>query len=68
MNAFIGCASPEHTHQGHFLICRSCRVAIELDQALIQPAITRVARQMNFAVETETVEIAGLCADCQEAA
>ena len=68
LNAFLGCASPEHTHQGHFLICRSCRVAIELDQALIQPAITRVARQMNFAVETETVEIAGLCADCQEAA
>lgn len=68
LNAFIGCANPEHTHQGHFLICRNCRVAFELDQALIQPAIARVAKQMNFVVEAETVEIAGLCSRCQEAA
>lgn len=68
LNAFIGCASPEHTHQGHFLICRNCRVAFELDQALIQPTITRVAQQRGFAVEAETVEITGLCAHCQEAA
>ena len=68
LNAFIGCASPEHTHQGHFLICRNCRVAIELDQSLIHPAITKVADQMDFSVEAETVEIAGLCSQCREAA
>ncbi|MFA5677054.1 MAG: Fur family transcriptional regulator [Pseudomonas sp.] len=68
LNAFIGCASPEHTHQGHFLICRNCRVAFELDQALIQPAIRQVAAQQGFAVEAETVEISGLCARCREAA
>lgn len=68
LNAFIGCASPEHTHQGHFLICRKCRVAFELDQALIQPAIRQVAAQQGFAVEAETVEISGLCAHCREAA
>ncbi|WP_185265774.1 Fur family transcriptional regulator [Halopseudomonas xiamenensis] len=68
LNAFIGCASPEHTHQGHFLICRNCRVAIELEQTLIHPAIAEVAQRMGFAVESETVEIAGLCAHCQEAA
>jgi len=68
LNAFIGCASPEHTHQGHFLICRNCRVAIELDQSLIHPAIAKVAQQMDFSVEAETVEIAGLCSQCREAA
>ncbi|TKA92812.1 Fur family transcriptional regulator [Halopseudomonas bauzanensis] len=68
LNAFIGCASPEHTHQGHFLICRNCRVAIELDQSLIHPAIAKVAHQMDFSVEAETVEIAGLCSQCREAA
>src|SRR5690554_2447132 len=68
LNAFIGCASPEHTHQGHFLICRNCRVAIELDQSLIHPAIAKVADQMDFSVEAETVEIAGLCSQCREAA
>ena len=68
LNAFIGCVHPEHSHQGHFLICRNCRVAIELDQTLIQPVINDVARQLGFCVESETVEIAGLCAQCQEAA
>ena len=68
LTAFIGCASPEHNHQGHFLICRNCRVAIELDQSLIQPTIHRVAELQGFTVEAETVEISGLCAHCQEAA
>lgn len=68
LNAFIGCSSPEHNHQGHFLICRQCRVAFELDQSLIQPAISRVARQRGFSVEAETVEITGVCAHCREAA
>ena len=68
LNAFIGCDSPEHTHEGHFLICRQCRVAFELDQSLIQPTIRRVAEQQGFTVEAETVEISGLCAHCQEAA
>ena len=68
LNAFIGCPSPEHNHQGHFLICRHCRVAFELDQSLIQPAISKVARQRDFSVEAETVEITGICAHCREAA
>lgn len=68
LNAFIGCPSPEHNHQGHFLICRHCRVAFELDQALIQPAIQEVASQRGFTVEAETVEITGVCARCREAA
>ena len=68
LNAFIGCPSPEHNHQGHFLICRHCRVAFELDQSLIQPAISKVARQRGFSVEAETVEITGICAHCREAA
>ena len=66
LNAFIGCARPEHTHQSHFLICRGCRVALELDHTLIHPAIAEVAKQVGFAAETEIVEITGLCQHCQE--
>ena len=68
LNAFIGCANPEHVHQGHFLICRTCRVAIELDQTLLQPTIADIAEQMGFVVEAETGELAGVCAHGQEAA
>ncbi|QIB50373.1 Fur family transcriptional regulator [Pseudomonas sp. OIL-1] len=68
LNAFIGCASPEHRHEGQFLICRSCRIAIELDQPAIRDAIAASAASLGFAVEGETVEITGLCAQCQAAA
>ena len=68
LNAFIGCASPEHRHEGQFLICRACRIAIELDQPAIRDAIAASANGVGFAVEGETVEITGLCAQCQAAA
>ncbi|TVP90787.1 MAG: transcriptional repressor [Pseudomonadaceae bacterium] len=68
LNAFIGCTSPEHRHQGQFLICRECRVAIELDHGTIHQAIARSAAAHDFAVEAETVEITGLCAQCQAGA
>lgn len=68
LNAFIGCPSPEHSHQGQFLICRSCHVTTELDRAAIRQAIAESADAAGFWIEGETVEITGLCAQCQAAA
>ncbi len=66
LNAFVGCSHPEHAHQGQFLICRSCNAAIELEQATISDAIISSAAGVGFAVESQTVEVVGLCAGCQE--
>ncbi|WP_437270102.1 zinc uptake transcriptional repressor Zur [Stutzerimonas balearica] len=68
LNAFIGCSHPERPHQGQFLICRNCHTAIELEQASIAEAIESAARTVDFAVETQTVEVVGLCAPCRSAA
>ena len=68
LNAFIGCPSPEHRHQGHFLICLNCHIAIELEEAGISDAIAAAATTHGFSVSSETVEISGLCAQCQAAA
>jgi len=68
LNAFIGCSQPEHPHQSQFLICRNCHTAIELEQASIAEAIESAARTVDFAVETQTVEVVGLCAPCRSAA
>ncbi|KHL73681.1 Fur family transcriptional regulator, partial [Pseudomonas putida] len=68
LNAFIGCSHPEHTHQGQFLICRECHVAIELEQDSISDAILASAKGVGFSVETQTVEIVGLCGNCRGAA
>lgn len=68
LNAFIGCSHAEHRHQGQFFICRQCQTTIELEQPLISDAISNSAQSIGFAVEGQTVEIVGLCSQCQRAA
>ncbi|MEG1082785.1 MAG: transcriptional repressor, partial [Pseudomonas sp.] len=58
---------PEHAHQGQFLICRNCHVAIELEQAAISDAIINSAKDVGFHVEAQTVEVVGLCGSCRSA-
>ncbi|MDD1015569.1 zinc uptake transcriptional repressor Zur [Pseudomonas rubra] len=67
LNAFIGCSHPEHAHQGQFLICRECHVAIELEQSSISDAIVASAHEVGFRVEAQTVEVVGLCSNCRGA-
>lgn len=66
LNAFIGCIHPGELHQGQFLICKRCHTAIELEQAAIKDAIVQCASAVGFVVESQTVEIVGLCAGCRE--
>ena len=66
LNAFVGCSHPEHPHQGQFLICRACSAAIELEQPAISDAIVSAAADVGFVVESQTVEVVGLCAGCRE--
>lgn len=68
LNAFVGCNQPELAHQGQFLICRACHAAIELEHAAIADAIVNSAKTVGFTVESQTVEVVGLCAGCQESA
>ena len=68
LNAFVGCNRPEQAHEGQFLICRGCKTAIELEQSTISDAIVAGAAGVGFSVETQTVEVVGLCATCREAA
>ena len=43
-------------------------VAIELEQASISDAIINSAKGVGFSVETQTVEVVGLCGSCRSAA
>jgi Fur family zinc uptake transcriptional regulator len=64
LNAFMGCNHPEHAHQGQFLICRECHIAIELEQASISEAISLGASNVGFRAEGQTVEVVGVCSAC----
>lgn len=65
LNAFVGCRSPEAMHRAFFLICRSCRNAVEIHDHSVEAAVERVAEAAGFALERATVELAGLCARCR---
>lgn len=64
LNAFIGCPSPGTKHQSYFLICRICSIAIELDEPKLGQQIMQVAGDAGFTVETQALEVSGLCANC----
>ncbi len=69
LNAYIGCSHPEVAHEGYFMICNQCNNAYVLVQhSQIDTAISSEAEQMGFTVETQMVEILGICAACREAA
>jgi Fur family transcriptional regulator, zinc uptake regulator len=66
LNAFVGCPSPEHHHQSHFLLCRHCGVAVELESEQINRDILKVAQAAGFSVDSHALEVSGTCARCQE--
>ncbi|GLK87114.1 Fur family transcriptional regulator [Pseudomonas turukhanskensis] len=66
LNAFVGCNHPAHAHQGQFLICRNCNAAIELSNDSISQAIVAGAGDVGFTVESQTVEVVGVCSGCQK--
>ena len=65
LNAFIGCGEIGHTDNTYFLICHSCGEAAEIHDRALTEALSNCAARSNFAVSSETVEIAGTCPKCQ---
>jgi Fur family zinc uptake transcriptional regulator len=65
LNAFIGCVAPEEQHTGQLLICRSCNRVTELDDPSITRLLAQKAQGAGFTSDQQSVEIKGLCADCQ---
>jgi Fur family zinc uptake transcriptional regulator len=66
LNAFVGCSDPGVSHSGQFLICRSCRSVAELDDALINVTVDKMAAGLGFTAISQTLEIQGLCQACRE--
>jgi len=65
-NAYIGCNRPGRRHRAHFMICNRCGMAAEVDDAALTGAIASLAERAAFAVESETVELTGLCPGCRD--
>ncbi len=64
INAFIGCGRPEQQHNGQFLICQRCRTVAEIDDRTIDLGLSEAAAKLEFRLQTNMVELYGLCKDC----
>lgn len=68
LNAFIGCASPTRGHRAQFLICTDCRRVVEFDSPAIDRALAATARDQDFEIDGQAVELSGRCAECRSGA
>ena len=66
-NAFVGCSSPGDDHMAQIFLCDRCGVAIEQADPSLNRQILDKARDMRFVLHNQTVELTGLCPQCQEA-
>lgn len=65
LNAFIGCSHPGQQHTGMFLICHHCRNVLEIAAPTVSEAVRSASARENFRAEEITLEISGLCPQCQ---
>ncbi|TNF08197.1 MAG: transcriptional repressor [Gammaproteobacteria bacterium] len=65
LNAYIGCPFPGNEHNDVFLICRECGSAAECSAEYLTTAVEQTALRADFQVESQMIEIVGLCPECQ---
>ncbi len=56
------CSSGQHHHH---LVCRSCGMAVEVEADAVEAWAEAVARRNGFTAITHTVELTGVCPNCQ---
>lgn len=65
LNAYIGCDAQSPHCQKHFLICQQCHTTVELNDPQLESAITAAAAASGFVIREESLEVTGLCPNCQ---
>lgn len=64
-NTYFACAHPQHQHEAVFLVCRQCGFTQELHTKDIYNAVESSANKAMFKIEHASVEVTGLCSQCQ---
>jgi Fe2+ or Zn2+ uptake regulation protein len=59
-HAFTVCDEGHH----HHLLCSSCNAVVPVDASVIESEIQKLARRLQFRVDTHMLEFAGRCANC----
>ena len=67
LNAFVACLDSDHPHESQFVICSDCGSTEELHDEAIVASIRRHGRSLGFKIDSQVVEVRGVCAACQGA-
>ncbi|MEW5855217.1 MAG: Fur family transcriptional regulator [Myxococcota bacterium] len=73
---YLACHPPAHVHLHaqeepkdsschHHLICRNCRRAVEIHCDGLSDLVSEITRVTGFAVERHSLEVTGVCKQCQ---
>ena len=65
-NAFVGCSCPGDEHMAQIFLCDRCGIAVEQADPALNRQILNKARDMQFVLHEQTVELTGLCPQCQD--
>ncbi|MBX2846876.1 MAG: transcriptional repressor [Acidiferrobacterales bacterium] len=66
LNAYVGCPSPNESHQSQFYICKTCGHVAELSNQDVANALSADAEKLGFSNQEPIIEIHGICADCED--
>lgn len=68
VNAFMACSHPEQHGHGItvFIICDKCNSVSELESSSIADTILEMTQKIGFLPHTSTIEIRGLCSNCNK--
>ncbi len=67
INAFVPCCHPRGGHEAAFLICQRCHRVDEAESVDLKNALLHLAQQGGFVAQHSSIEVAGLCLECQHA-
>lgn len=67
INAFVPCCHPRGGHEAAFLICQNCHRVDEAESSDLKTVLLHLAQQGGFQPLHSSIEIAGLCLECQQA-
>ena len=65
LNAYVGCPHPGRPHVSQFLICERCAGIEETNSMILDDAIEQAAAKAGFHILGRTIELRGICSDCQ---
>lgn len=66
LNAFIACHQHDHKHQASFVLCTDCGEAEEIHDERMESLLRELADRLHFCVTQQTIELLGLCLQCQK--